>query len=188
MLAVGLACVVAVLLEIGAITGFFGLTSLLHRTTGAAEPDLNPSHELIFSVESNVTYIGSISGYLPALEDTDLCGYSCPTLPQIWVPKQGSLPPEIGIYFYFNITNTAAAIVNLSVPVLVTSGPDPTLFYLQTWCCYTKTTQMYDELLDDPIQFPAHFQFGIEGYAYTTVPLPAVPAGGYALDISYTSS
>lgn len=184
---VGLACVAAVLIEVGAFTGFFGLGALLTRSPGPPGPNLNPDHQWILGIWSNVTYIGPQTAYFPSLNGTSLCGRACPELPKVWVPRQGSLPPEIGVYFYFNVTNTASVDVNLSVPILTTSGPNPTLFYLQTWCCYSKVGVLYDELIDSPVGFIPGQTFGIEGYAYTTVALPAVEAGGYVLNVTYTS-
>jgi len=188
LLIVGLACAAAVLVEVGAFTGLFGLVNLLEGSHGAAGPDLNPYHERILQITSNITYYGSTSGYFPALSGVSLCGRACPALPRVWTPTQGSLPPEVGIFFWFNLTNTATTDVNLSVPALTTSGPVPTLFYLETYCCYTKAAPQYDELIDSTIVFTAGHEFGFEGYAFTTIPLPAVAAGGYTLYVNYTSN
>jgi len=185
---VGLACAAAVLTEVGVFTGGFGLGHLLAGSSGSPGPNLNPDHQRILGVAASITYIGPISAYFPALQDTNLCGAACPELPKVWVPSQGSLPPEVGVYFYFNVTNLATVSVNLSVPILTTSGPDPTLFYLQTWCCWSKVGILYDELIDSPVGFTPGQQFGLEGYAYTTVPLPAVGTGGYDLNLTYTSN
>lgn len=187
LLGVGLACAAAVLLEVAALSGFFGVGALLHRSSGPGLPDLNPYHDTVIAVTANVSYIGAISGYFPSLEGTSLCGRACPITPRIWTPKEGNLSPEVGVYFYFNVTNTATVDVNLSVPVLTTSGPDADLFFLQTFCCFSKVGVLYDEDIDTGIAFTPGFTFGLEGYAYTTVPLPSAPGGGFTLSLAYTS-
>jgi len=180
------ACVAALVIEAGVFTGFFGLPGLL-STHGSSGPDLNPHHERILAVLSNITYIGAIQGYFSSLEGTNLCGVACPELPREW-PSDGILPAEVGVYFYFNVSNDASVDVNLSVPVISTSGPTPTLFFLQTFCCYTTANPPYVDLLDAQVPFTPHQSFGLEGYAYTTVPLPAVAGGGYTLYVNYTSN
>lgn len=187
LLVVGISCVAAVLVEVGAFTGFFGLGGLGSGTGPRTPPNLNPHHDLILAVTGNITYFGSITGYFPALQGASLCGQACPEVPRLW-SSDGILPEEVGVYFYYNVTNLASVDVNLSVPVVTTSGPVPTLFFLQTWCCYTPATVKYDEMLDSPIQFPPGLDFGLEGYAYTTVSLPATPAGGFTLSVNFTSN
>jgi hypothetical protein len=186
LLLVGLVCAAAVLLEVAAFTGVFGLANRLWSTGGTPGPDLNPHHELIVAIGGNITYVGSVTGYFPALGGTSLCSGRCPQLPKVRTVSQGNLSPEIGIFFFFNVTNTANVVVNLSNPVLTTSGPVATLFYLQTYCCYTPAEPQYDELLGASISFSPGAEYGIEGYAYTTVPLPEVSGGGFTLFVNYT--
>jgi len=176
-----------VILEVAAFTNFFGLTAP-HSSTGTQPPDLNPFGEKILAISANISYFGSVSAYFPVLQDGDLCGLRCPSLPRIW-PSDGSLPAEVAIYFFYNITNEASVNVNLSSPVLATSGSDPTLFFLQTFCCYTQVTTPYDELVDSGVEeMPPGLHLGLEGYAFTTVPLPSTPSGGYTLYVNFTSN
>lgn len=185
LLVVALTCTAAVLIEVGAFTNFFGLGE--HPATGPSTPDLNPYHERVVAIVSNITYVGAITSYFPSLDGTDLCGSACPEVPKIWVPSQGTLPPEVGVYFYYNVTSLAAVDVNLSVPVLTTSGGHPTLFYLETYCCYTTAAPPYDELMDSPAGFTPGHEFGFKSYAYTTVPLPQVAGGEFTLWVNFTS-
>ena len=186
LLLVGLGCMAAILIEVGAVSGFFGWVIDRSGGGGASLPDLNPYHEQILAIPASTTYLGPLHGYFPTIDGTNLCGTRCPELPREW-PGDGILPPEIAVYFYFNVTNTASVDQNLSVPVIATSGPDPTLFLLLTFCCYTHGDTSYDEVVDSPILAPPGLPFGLEGYAYTTVPLPSVPGGGYTLYVNFTA-
>lgn len=187
LLIIGFACAAAVLVEVGAVTGFFGLAGWHSGTQGPTPPNLNPHGERILAIGGNTTYFGSIQDYFPAIDGTSLCGLKCPELPKEW-PSDGILPAEVGVFFYYNVTSTASVDVNLSMPVVSTSGPLSTLFFLETFCCYSKADPPYVELIDSAIQVPPSVDFGLEGYAYTTVPLPAVASGGYTLYVNFTSN
>ena len=187
LLIVGFACAVAILVEVGAITGCFGLAGWHWGSQGPTAPDLNPYGERILAITGNTTYFGPIHGYFPSLDDTNLCGPKCPELPRQW-PSDGILPDEVGVFFYYNVTNTANILVNLSQPVVSTSGPVSTLFFLETFCCYTTTDPPYVELIDSAIPASPGLEFGLEGYAYTTEPLPTVVSGGYTLYVNFTSN
>ena len=186
LLLAGLVCLAAVLVEVGALTGWFGLGGFPWGSRGPSVPNLNPDHERILAITGNTTYFGSVSGYFPAITGTSLCGPSCPELPRIW-PSDGILPAEVGVFFYYNVTNTAKVDVNLSMPVLATSGANPTLFFLQTFCCYSTVNPPYVELIDSSLEFPPQLTLGFEGYAYTTVDLPATASGGYSLFVNFTA-
>ena len=184
---IALACAAVVLIEIGATSGFFGWLIAL----GAAPsppPDLNPYHEQILAISSNITYFGEVQYYFPSLNRTSLCHPSCPELPRTWISTDSKYPDEIGVLFYYNVTNEVGVDVNLSQPLIRTSGPDPTLFYLITYCCYTTLDQKYSEPLDAELQFTPHAQIGLEGYAYTTEALPRSADGGYTLYVNFTSN
>jgi hypothetical protein len=185
---VGLTCAAAVIIEVAAFTGFFGLADQHTSPGGPAGPNLNPYHEKILAITSNITYFGSVTGYFPTLNGTSLCALACPELPRLWESNVSHLPPEIGIHFFYNVTNTAAVTVNLSVPVLQASGPDSTLFYLETFCCYTTVNQPYDEQVIAAVQFTSGTEIGFEGYAFTTATIPAAEAGGYTLYVNFTSN
>ena len=187
VLIVGFACAAAILIEVGAITGAFGLAGWHWGSRGSTAPNLNPHGEHILAITANTTYFGPIHGYFPAIDGTDLCGPRCPELPREW-PSDGVLPAEVGVFFYYNVTNTAPVLVNLSQPVVSTSGPVPTLFFLETFCCYTPAAPPYVELIDSATPVSPGLEYGLEGYAYTTVPLPAVASGGYTLYVNFTSN
>lgn len=184
---VALGCAAVVLVEIAAVSGFFGwLVSLSGTTT--SPPDLNPYHEKILAVSGNITYFGEVKYYFSALNGTSLCSPSCPELPVPWISTDPKYPSEIGVRFYYNVTNEAGFDVNLSQPVLSTSGPDPTLFYLVTMCCYTTLDEKYSEPLNAELQFTPHSVVGLEGYAYTTEAIPSSASGGYSLWANFTSN
>ena len=170
-------------------TNFFGLANRGAGAPGPPGPNLNPYDQRILAVVGNITYFGTITGYYPELSHANLCGLACPELPVVWWSSADSLPPELGIHFYYNVTNSATVDVNLSTPTLQASGPDPTLFYLVTYCCYTTANPPYDEVVDSGIEeAPPGSTFGLQGYAFTTVPLPAMSAGGYTLYVNFTSN
>ena len=181
------ACAAVVLIEIAAVTGVFAWVQHPFGTPGPSVPDLNPDGQTILAIPSNITYFGGPTGYFPALNGTDLCGGRCPELPHLWISDRPSLPSEIGVFFYYNVTNVGTTDVNLSPPVLATSGPIPTLFFLQTYCCWSGTHQSYWEMISSPVQLTPGTIVGLEGYAFTTVALPKVPAGGYTLFVNFTS-
>ena len=183
------ACAVVVLVEVAALTGVFGwVGSLLGSgSAGTSAPDLNPHHDLILSITGNVTYLGAVRDYLPALNETSLCGGRCPTTPVEWVSHDPRYPSEVGVYFFFNVTNEGGVTVNLSTPEIWVSS-DPHLLSLQTYCCYSTHVQPYSELVVAPIQFIPGDTYGLEGYAFTTDPLPPVTGGGFELDVNFTSN
>jgi hypothetical protein len=185
---VGLVCAAAVVAEVAAVTGLFGLEGFGSRPPVTSVPDLNPHHQRILAITGNVTYLGSVRGYFPLLSAENLCGVTCPELPRLWVSNVGTSPPEAGVYFFYNVTNTANVSENLSVPVLTTSGPNPAMFYLETFCCYTTENQPYSELLTAPSQFAGGLEIGFEGYAFTTATIPAADSEGYTLYVNFTSN
>lgn len=188
LLVIGLVCAAAVISEVAAVTDLFGLAGHRASPSGPTGPDLNPYHQRILAITSNITYYGSVRNYFPMLSDANLCGLACPELPREWSSGGSNSSPQIGVYFFYNVTNTAAVNVNLSQPILTTSGRDATLLYLETFCCYTTTNRPYSELLTTGVQFTSGTEIGFEGYAFTTAVIPAVAAGGYTLYVNFTSN
>jgi hypothetical protein len=185
---VGLACAAVVVLEIFALNGFFGIAAPWTARPAPAPPDLNPHHQTIVAIWSNISYVGLVKDYFPSLNGTGLCGGACPELPRQWTPPTGNRPTEIGVLFYYNITNEAALTVNLSAPIVMTSGADPTLFFLETFCCYSTVNQPYGDQISTELAVTGGTQVGLEGYAFTTVTLPVAESGGYTLFVNFTSN
>ena len=142
-------CAAIIVVEVGAVTNLFGLLNKPSSTTTTTEPNLNPFAEMVATILSEVKYTGGSSGYLAELEGQELCKTSCPSLTVYTFHD----PPEIGLYFFFNVTNTASHGVNMSQPVLGISGSNQSVFFLQTFCCYTHVNQPYDEPLTVGLQF-----------------------------------
>jgi len=189
ILVVGVICAAVVLLEVGAVTGFFGLSALKSSPKSPAPPDLNPYGEVIVEVVSHVNYTGAGSGYFAELEGQNLCGAAgCNAL--TYYPAYS--PPEIGFFFYFNVTNTAAHDENISQPKLGVSGPDHEIFLLVTFCCYTTESKPYSEPLTDGAKFEPNGEngstIGLRGYIYATDPIPQSPSGTYDLYFNVTSN
>jgi hypothetical protein len=177
-------CAVVVFVAVAAVTGFFGLA---HTSPGSSSPPgsaLNPYNETILAIESAVTYTGSDHDYFLSLDGQNLCADVCPILPKVYPAFS---PPEIGVYFYVNVTNTASNPEKLYMPTIGTSGPDGSLFTIQVFCCYTTTGTLYSEPIGAFLSFTAGQAIGIAGYAYTTDPIPYSPSGGYTLYVNSTS-
>ena len=175
-----LICVAAVFIEVAATTHFFGLVQ--PASTGGTTPsNLNPYGELIFAINSTVTYHSGTSGYFPNLTGTELCPYTCPRAPEV-VSKNGNT--SIGIYFYVNVTNTATVDESLSNLSLTTSGSVPHLFALVLFCC---CSDRYQEPFYKLTDASPGSNVGLEGYAYLLTPIPYTGAGGYSLLLSSTS-
>jgi hypothetical protein len=185
--ALAIVCAAIIVVEVAAVTNFFGLLDKSSPTTAPTEPKLNPYDEEVVTVVSEVTYTGASSGYLAELENQELCQAVCPNL-TIYTFHD---PPEIGLYFYFNVTNTASHGVNISQPVLGISGTNQSVFYLQTFCCYTHVNQPYDEPLTVGLKFLAAGQngstIGLKGYIYSTWPVALSPSNVYHLYFNVTS-
>ena len=75
---VGIVCAVAVLVEIGAVTDFFGLARP-HPASTPAGPNLNPGHETVVAIDVAFNYTGASKGYFTT-GGTDLCDGRCPLL------------------------------------------------------------------------------------------------------------
>lgn len=174
-----LVCVAAVFIEVAATTHFFGLVQP-SSGGGSTLPSLNPYGEVIFAVNSSVTYHSGSSGYFPALDGTDLCQYTCPKTP-VLVSNNGNT--SIGVFFYVNVTNTATTDESLSNLTLTTSGANTDLFSLVLICCYPTYQEPFSKWTDAA----SGATVGLRGYAYVTVPIPYTGAGGYSLLLESTS-
>lgn len=184
VIAVGLLCAAVIVIEVGAVTNFFGLED--HHasgSTGPTGPGLNPYGEMMISVTGEIVYTGSGSNYFPGLEHSTLCG-RCSELPNEY---SQDIPPEVGFYFFFNVTNEqTTGKESISQPVL-TTVPHSTIFTLVTFCCYSALNTPYSESLTDGLTFPANTTWGLEGYIYTTVTIPSTSSGGYEFYYNVTS-
>lgn len=186
MLVVGTVCAVVLIVVIAAVSGVF---VAVHPASTAppTPPNLNPFDEQITQVWGNIVYTGSESGYFAALQDQKLCGAECNLLRLI--PALST--PTFGMLFFFNVTNTEANGQNFSEPQLGISGSDPTVFYLETLCCYSTESQPYSE----PLTVGLHFSgagdggsvIGLEGFVYTTATIPQSNTGSYVLYLNVTS-
>ncbi|MGP8078064.1 MAG: hypothetical protein ACLQD8_00745 [Thermoplasmata archaeon] len=184
VVAVGIACAVAVLLEVGAVTDFFGLVHHASGSKAPTGPDLNPHHEMILDVVWAVDYTGASKNYFSQINGASFCP-ECPELPNSYAQYS---PPEIGIYFYFNVTNTAVGDESFSLPTLGTSGPDAALFNITTYCCFSTSNTPYSEPLSGPLHFVPGQTVGLRGYVWTTVIIPVSVSGNYTVYYNTTSA
>ncbi len=125
---VAVACLAAVVVEVGAVTDAFGL---YHTSSTAASPppDLNPGSEQITSVVPSVTYTGGGSDpfQFAVVAGDNICS-QCPLLPRLDTNTNPNL--EVA-WIYFNVTYTGSApLANLTTFAVSTNGTDPTLFLL----------------------------------------------------------
>jgi hypothetical protein len=172
------ACAAVVLVVAGATTGLFGLLSRGGGGGGPSSP-LNPFHENISAVFASVQYGGGTSDYFPALDGQDLCAHTCPK-PPVPAPSNASI---IGIYFYFNVTNTASVSEHLNNFTLRTSGGYPELFSLKVLCC---SVTGYQEEIQTLFAQPG-VTWALAGYAFTNESIPYNGGSGYALYFNATS-
>jgi hypothetical protein len=177
---VAVACLAAVVIEVGAVTEGFGLVGLLtsHRGTGPGGPNPNPYGELVVAVLASITY-GSSDHAFPALQGAQLCAL-CPVVP----PENTSYdPPVAGLWFYFNVTNTGSNYTYLANFTLTTSGASPELFTLVggVLCC----APAYHEVVHG-VWFTAGERFGFRAYAIATS-IPDDGPTGYTLYFNATS-
>jgi hypothetical protein len=179
---VGLLCAALVLVEIGAVTDFFGLG---HRpaSSGPAPPNLNPYSEEILAIDTAIT--GSGSTYFATFEGQNLCEGICPELPTVYTDHD---PAQIAIFFYYNVTNSAGTTETLTAPTLGTSGLNATMFTVQTFCCYSTNSTPYKELINSALIFTPGLTVGLRGYAYTIEPIPFTTAAGYTFYLNATAS
>ena len=184
MFFVSIACAAAIVVEVAAVTGFFGLAN--HDAAGSSGPkgpNLNPYNERILAIEGAIDYTGSAKGYFIGL-DQNLCALTCPELPTEFL---NWTPPQIGVIFYYNVTNSAAVSENISLPEVTTSGPDGTLWQVGVFCCYGAISLPYNEWIMGTTAIGPSATLGYKAYAWTVEAIPEYGSGGFTLDSNFTS-
>jgi hypothetical protein len=183
---IGVACLAAVVIEVGATTDLFGLGGLLKSsgtTSGSPGPNPNPYNEIVYSVLGAIDYTDG-NRTLLGLEGAELCS-RCPAVPLV---NENYSPPVAGVWFYFNITNDGSNWTTLSHFQVSTSGSDPELFVLvAVVCCYPGYSE--NVTLSGPGFSPAtegSQPTGLAGYAIA-LSIPYDGAAGYNITFSATS-
>jgi len=174
--------VAVIVVALGATTGFFGLVKPAPGSSGYTGPPLNPDHQMIGRILGSLTgpNASQFSGFTG-----DRCGIRCPLLPMLFTTPD---PAQIGIYFFFNVTDVTGVAASISEPTIRTSGSDPTLFVIVTYCCYSSSVPSYTEEVSATFPFTSTTPVGFAGYAYTTIPIPSTTAGNYTLWVNSTAS
>jgi len=178
-----LLCAAAVVVELEAASGLFGLMAHSSGPPGPTGPNLNPYDERILAVQGSVAYHGSATDYFPALQGVDLCAPGCPKLP---FQNYALSPPQVGVLIFYNVTNTATATHNLTLPQVASTGGLE--FDLQVMCCYTGLGASYSEWVMGPLSLSPSVTVGFEAYLWTTETIPSSPVGGYTLYANFTST
>ena len=163
----------------GQATNWFGWVPATKGSgTGPAGPNPNPYNETVEAVIANVTYTGNLTGYLPALEQENVCNH-CPRLP---VVQTNHTPPNLGFRFYFNMTNNAAYYESIVNFTMTTSGANPQLFMPgYVVCCYPAYGS-YSAV----VGFTPGQTIGVEVYVHA-VSLPNVGPAGFVIYFNVTS-
>lgn len=189
LLAVAFVCAAAVVVEIAAVTNVFGLLGHGTKSTGPTGPNLNPYHEEFLSVTGEIQYKGTGTGYFAQLEGQSVCPKVCPAFPKLF---NNTGTPAYGIFFFFNVTNTASQTRNISEPVLGLVGKNTAGFVLVTYCCYSTTNTQYSEPLVTGLQVQGAGSpgatVGLRGFIYTETTIPEIAGGGYAFFLNVTST
>lgn len=178
------ACAVAVLVEVGAVTNGFGVPALLVRHGGSASgPGVDPANPY----DVNVTVIRAAIVYgegvevFPALQGANLCP-GCPATPR---ENTNFTPPVAGLWFYFNVTNVADNISILANFTLTTSGTNPHLFILaDVLCCYPS----YGEEAGDTEFGPAGSNWDAWGFEALAVASYVPYNGGLGYELYFNTT
>ncbi len=162
------ACVVAVLVEVGAVTNGFGVPAALGRHGGSGSgPGVDPANPYdvnVTAIRAAIVYGGGVQVF-PALQGTDLCP-GCPESPR---ENTNFTPPVAGIWFYFNVTNVGNNISQITSFALSSSGTNPHLFVLVgVLCCYPS----YEEEVGNTT-------FGAEGSDWDSWGFEALAVAAY---------
>jgi hypothetical protein len=182
---VAVACIAAVVIEVGAVTDGFGIPGLLQRgggsSSGPSGPNPNPYDENITAVLASIAYGGSAQPF-PSLAGTNLC-LGCPV-----APKENPTydPPVAGLWIYFNVTNVDSTLAYLANFTLATSGSEPSLFGLvSVVCCYSPHGTSYGETVSRVV-FAPDATIGFAAYAIAAS-IPNDGPTGYILYFNSTS-
>jgi hypothetical protein len=185
MVWIAVACIAAVVIEVGAVTDGFGIPGLLQPQGTSSPPPTgpnpNPYGEPIVAIWASVAY-GSSAQPFPNITNTNLC-HDCPL-----TPKENTAydPPVAGLWIYFNVTNVDATSANLGNFSLNTSGSEPALFELvSVVCCYSPHGPSYGEVVTR-VSFTPGMTFGFAAYAFA-VSIPYDGTTGYSLYLNSTS-
>lgn len=184
---VAVICVAAVVAEVGWATSGFGLAGLFHRGGGGGSgPNLNPYGEEIVSVVASLSWTGSGRNPFPILAGGELCGH-CPALPRT---NSNVSPPIIGLWVYFNVTNSGPNESQVRNATITTSGSNPYLFSLQgeaagqgIYCCYADH---YGESQAGVLFAPSQ-TWGLAVFFYAAS-IPYDGSAGYTVTIHFTGS
>lgn len=184
LIGLGLACLAAVTVEAGALTGWFGLSSTATSVAAVGNtapwgPDPNPFHETVRAVYATISYPGASSGYFSIRPAGNLCP-ACPAPPQL---DQSQNPPVAGFHFFFNVTNTATEYLsfgNFTLTVVGTASASP--FSLRgVLCCFPN----YEELTPGASLTPGQ-SLGFLVYV-TAARIPSNGGQGYSLELRATA-
>jgi len=182
------ACLAAVVIEVGAVTDGFGIGSLLasRGPSSSGSPGPNPYGEEVTAVYASLS--GSGAGSFPSLEGTNLCLIpACPA-----TPKEDTTydPPVAGMWFFFNVSNVGSTGAYLSNFTLTTSGSEPHLFELvAVKCCYAGSgASSYGEVVTS-VYFTSSGSGSYHGLAAYAIAasIPDDGPTGYALYFNATS-
>ncbi|HYA10888.1 MAG TPA: hypothetical protein VEH10_04375 [Thermoplasmata archaeon] len=175
------ACVAAIVVEIGAVTDGFGVGGLFKSgggSSGRTGPDPNPANERITSVTATITYSGKGSDPFPGLNGVDLC-VNCPLLPRV---NANVTPAVADVWIYFNVTYTGSNTTTISNFTLATSGPDAGLFqFLGVFA-----GPVYNEPVPLVTFYSGHTTWALAIHAAATS-VPDDGTAGYALTFHVTS-
>lgn len=175
-----IACVLAVVIEVAAVTNAFGLLSLgkANGSSGSTGTNPNPSGEMVTSVVASITYSGGGADPFPNLQGTNLCA-KCPSLP---TNNVAVTPAEAVLWVYFNVSFSGSSDITISNFTLTSSGPNASLFKLAGVYVYPRYSEPATEVLFNPGIPPVGL--GIE---VTSTSIPDDGATGYSLTFHLTS-
>ncbi len=123
-------CVAAVLIEVALFTNGFGLVRSAATGGGTPSPGPNPNPYAVnvTSVTAALVFNGKGTNPFPFLVGGELCS-RCPQAPQANAnySSEGAV-----LLVYFNVTNSGENWTTLGNFTLTTSGPNPSLFTLNS--------------------------------------------------------
>jgi len=173
-----IACVLAVLLEVAAVTDGFGLLNKGKGSSGPTGPGPNPYGEMVTSVEASITYSGGGTDPFPNLQGTNVCG-KCPVLPK---DDTNLAPPVALVWVYFNVSYSGSTDAKIANFTLTSSGDNASLFKLVGVFVYPT----YDEPVPEVLFNPGMPTLGL-ALEMTSTSIPNDGTTGYALTFHLTS-